>query len=367
MDTPVSLGGGLWPTPFRTAWGAAAWRVALWTAAAGLLAVTAACVSSEPTNNQVDPVVRNQYSAVNESAYHVPAANLAKIDRRFYRQKVATPPTINEPAGTLVVDPAERFLYLVETDGMSMRYGIGVGREGFAWTGAAVIHDKTAWPKWFPPAEMIARDPKLAPFADGMDGGIKNPLGARALYLWQANKDTLYRLHGTNDPSSIGHAVSSGCIRLLNQDIIDVYNRVPLGTRSSSCPRSTRAPGPSISRIILSLPSSLRSRKPASRARPYVVQRIGVGCAVVTPIDDECRTYRRSSMVMDGSFGPTDKRGGVLMRSIWAMSLILLWLRERRRAGKRPRFHRRLVRHVSQITLGRVTAATLGQGNPGHL
>jgi lipoprotein-anchoring transpeptidase ErfK/SrfK len=112
---------------------------------------------------------------------------------------------------------------------MSMRYGVGVGRDGFAWSGDATIHDKQAWPKWFPPKEMMERQPETAQYADGMEGGVKNPLGARALYLWQGNKDTLYRLHGTNEPASIGHAMSSGCIRLLNQDIIDLYERVPLG------------------------------------------------------------------------------------------------------------------------------------------
>ena len=198
---------------------------------AGLAAVLAGCASAEPLNENVAPAVRQMYTSVEEKPYHVPTVNLAKIEPQFYRQQVATPATIKEPAGTIVVDPKDRFLYLVEADGQSMRYGIGVGRAGFAWSGAAVIHDKTAWPKWFPPAEMVARDPKLAPFADGMEGGVKNPLGARALYLWQGNKDTLFRLHGTNEPSSIGHAVSSGCIRLLNQDVIDLYNRVPLGTK----------------------------------------------------------------------------------------------------------------------------------------
>ena len=196
-----------------------------------MAAVLAGCANPEPLNNGVDPPSAKCIRRSTRSPTTSRPSNLAKIEPQFYRQEVATPATIKEPAGTIVVDPKDRFLYLVEADGQSMRYGIGVGREGFAWSGAAVIHDKTAWPKWFPPPEMVARDPKLAPFADGMDGGIKNPLGARALYLWQGNKDTLFRLHGTNEPSSIGHAVSSGCIRLLNQDVIDLYNRVPLGTK----------------------------------------------------------------------------------------------------------------------------------------
>jgi lipoprotein-anchoring transpeptidase ErfK/SrfK len=205
-------------------------QIGAWIAAGSLVAFLAGC-ASPPLNQNVPPAVRAMYSSVDETPYHVPTVNLAKIDARYYRQEVPTPPTIKQPAGTIVVDPQNRFLYLVEADGQSMRYGIGVGRDGFAWSGTAVVHNKSAWPKWFPPPEMVARDPKVAPYANGMDGGIKNPIGARALYLWQGNKDTLFRLHGTNEPSSIGHAVSSGCIRLLNQDIIDLYDRVPVGTK----------------------------------------------------------------------------------------------------------------------------------------
>src|SRR5262249_52899179 len=115
--------------------------------------------------------------------------------------------------------------------GRAIRYGIGVGREGFAWSGAATVKSKQEWPKWFPPADMMARDPRAAPWADGMPGGLQNPLGARALYLWQGDKDTLYRIHGTNEPWSIGRAGSSGCIRMFNQDVIDLYDRVPEGSR----------------------------------------------------------------------------------------------------------------------------------------
>jgi lipoprotein-anchoring transpeptidase ErfK/SrfK len=208
--------------------------------ALGLLAMATGCADA-PLNENVPPAVRAMYSSVDEQPYHVPTVNLARIDARYYRQEVPTPDTIKDPPGTIVVDPEDRFLYLVEADGKSMRYGIGVGREGFAWSGTAVVHDKTAWPKWFPPPEMVARDPKVAPYANGMEGGIKNPLGARALYLWQGNKDTLFRLHGTNEPSSIGHAVSSGCIRLLNQDIIDLYERVPVGTKVVVLPTRDQA------------------------------------------------------------------------------------------------------------------------------
>jgi lipoprotein-anchoring transpeptidase ErfK/SrfK len=142
-----------------------------------------------------------------------------------------------EPRGTIVVDPGSHYLYWVQGDGTAIRYGVGVGAEGFVWNGLAVIHTKQEWPDWYPPAEMMARRPDLREHMVqlqsglGMKGGPDNPLGARAMYLWQGNKDTLYRLHGTNDPSTIGHNVSSGCIRLTNDDIVDLYNRTPIGTK----------------------------------------------------------------------------------------------------------------------------------------
>jgi lipoprotein-anchoring transpeptidase ErfK/SrfK len=171
------------------------------------------------------------YGAIDDGGNAIPAVNLAYLPTQYRRQEVATPWSIPDEPGTIVVDTRNRFLYLVGAGGRSMRYGIGVGRAGFSWSGEATIRDKQRWPRWIPPKEMVARDPLAAEWANGMPGGIDNPLGARALYLWQGNKDTLYRLHGTNDPSSIGKAVSSGCVRLVNQDMIDLYNRVPVGTR----------------------------------------------------------------------------------------------------------------------------------------
>jgi lipoprotein-anchoring transpeptidase ErfK/SrfK len=112
---------------------------------------------------------------------------------------------------------------------MAMRYGVGVGKAGFGWSGRAVIQYKRKWPRWTPTDNMIARDPELEQWRDGMEPGLTNPLGARALYLFENGRDTLYRIHGTNEPWSIGQAMSSGCIRLLNQDIIDLYNRIPNG------------------------------------------------------------------------------------------------------------------------------------------
>jgi lipoprotein-anchoring transpeptidase ErfK/SrfK len=159
----------------------------------------------------------------------VPPVNLSTIPAPYRRQIVRDP--TGEAPGTIVVDPGQRLLYLVQADGKARRYGIGVGRQGFGWSGTATIGMKREWPKWFPPVEMQARDERARQFADGMEGGTDNPLGARAMYLFQDGKDTLFRIHGTNEPQSIGRAVSSGCIRMLNADVIDLYGRVPIGTK----------------------------------------------------------------------------------------------------------------------------------------
>ena len=164
-----------------------------------------------------------------DEPFKVPPVNLATIPAQFHRQIVRDP--TGEAPGTVVVDPGQRYLYLVEPNGKARRYGIGVGREGFAWNGTATIQMKREWPKWYPPVEMQERDERARQYAKGMDGGPDNPLGARAMYLFQNGRDTLYRIHGTNEPKSIGTAVSSGCIRMLNADVIDLYNRVPIGTK----------------------------------------------------------------------------------------------------------------------------------------
>jgi lipoprotein-anchoring transpeptidase ErfK/SrfK len=132
---------------------------------------------------------------------------------------------------TLIVDPDARHLYYVLEGGQALRYGVGVGRDGFAWSGEAQVGMKRRWPRWLPPVEMVLRDKNAAKWANGQPGGPDNPLGARALYLYQNGADTFYRIHGTNAPESIGKAMSSGCIRMLNQDIAELYLRVPVGSR----------------------------------------------------------------------------------------------------------------------------------------
>ena len=155
----------------------------------------------------------------------------------IYRRKVVNYDTRERP-GTIVVDPSEHFLYLVKGGGSALRYGVGVGREGFGWSGVATVHSKQEWPDWHPTKEYMQREPEIRSNLNelqsgglGVVAGLANPLGARALYLWQGNKDTLYRIHGTNEPWTIGKNVSSGCIRLTNEDIIDLYDRTAVGTK----------------------------------------------------------------------------------------------------------------------------------------
>ena len=152
----------------------------------------------------------------------VPNAADEQLPSQFRRQLVLYRST--EPPGTIIVQTAERFLYVVQPGGRAIRYGIGVGREGFQWQGLQHITRKQEWPDWTPPAEMIARQPYLPRF---MAGGPGNPMGARALYLGE----TVYRIHGTNQPKTIGTAVSSGCFRLVNGDVMDLYDRIPVGTK----------------------------------------------------------------------------------------------------------------------------------------
>src|SRR5215213_5744082 len=151
-----------------------------------------------------------------------PTEERAETPARFRRQIVEY--RTNEPAGTIIIDTPNTYLYLVLGNGRAMRYGIGVGRDGFTWSGVQTISRKAEWPDWTPPPEMIQRQPYLPRY---MAGGPGNPLGARAMYLG----NTIYRIHGTNRPDTIGTAVSSGCFRLVNGDVADLYERVPVGTR----------------------------------------------------------------------------------------------------------------------------------------
>ena len=181
-----------------------------------------------------DPALKyiDDYKGRQDGEFALAAIPTDKIDKRLLRQQVRY--RTRYPAGTLVVDTKAKYLYLVQYGGRAMRYGIGVGKAGFEWSGAARVGWKREWPTWTPPSEMIARKPRLRKWSaanGGMPGGPKNPLGARALYLTQGGVDTLYRLHGTPEWKSIGTAASSGCIRLMNQDVIDLFKRVPNGAK----------------------------------------------------------------------------------------------------------------------------------------
>ena len=152
------------------------------------------------------------------------------VDRRLMKPELARQSvayTGDQRPGTIVVDVDDRFLYLVGDDGTAMRYGVGVGRQGFSWKGVARVGRKGKWPNWSPTTTMVSLN---IASAGNRDSGIDNPLGARALYLYQGSHDTLFRIHGTNEPWSIGEQVSSGCVRMLNEDIVDLYERVPVGT-----------------------------------------------------------------------------------------------------------------------------------------
>ena len=174
------------------------------------------------------PQFASAYGPILDQGHEIPALDLTKIDPGLLRQHIRSPGPYRP--GTIVVNVAERRLYLVQPGGVAIRYAVGVGREeALNFRGSAIIGRKAEWPHWSPTGDMIRRMPMYAHYVNGLPGGIGNPLGARALYLYRDNKDTYFRLHGTNEPDTIGDKVSSGCIRLFNQDIIDLYNRVPVG------------------------------------------------------------------------------------------------------------------------------------------
>jgi lipoprotein-anchoring transpeptidase ErfK/SrfK len=156
--------------------------------------------------------------------HEIPLVDKSRIKPALRRQTVAY--SGGQKPGTIVVDIDDRFLYLVQEGGTAIRYGVGVGRQGFSWKGTARVGRKGVWPDWSPTTTMVSLKPNLPRH---MKGGIDNPLGARALYLYQGDRDILFRIHGTNEPWSIGEQVSSGCIRMLNEDIVDLYDRVPVG------------------------------------------------------------------------------------------------------------------------------------------
>ncbi len=184
------------------------------------LTATAACLAAGPAIADVGS---------GDDPYPLPPYDYKKLPAAFRRTVV--PYKGSKFPGTIIVDTAARQLYLVLQGNQALRYGCAVGRDGFRWAGMADVGRKVMWPKWTPPKEMIERSPEKAKWAKGMPGGPDNPLGARALYLYQNGNDTLYRIHGTTEPMSIGTKASSGCIRMLNQDVVELFRRAPIGSR----------------------------------------------------------------------------------------------------------------------------------------
>lgn len=227
-------------------------RAFLGASAAGTAALTlSACTTAEvvappivaaPADTGLgDP--RTMYAARVDEGYQLPAIPYDRIDPKYVRQVVPDP--TGEAPGTIVVDASQYFLYLVQPGGRAIRYGVSLGKAGFGWTGSAVVQWKKKWPVWTPPPEMIKRRPELAQYKDGMPPGPQNPLGARAMYLFRNGNDTMYRLHGSPEWNSIGKNASSGCVRFMNQDIIDLYGRVngaaPIHVRPNLSPAGRMA------------------------------------------------------------------------------------------------------------------------------
>ncbi|WP_205914631.1 L,D-transpeptidase [Rhodobacter sp. SY28-1] len=216
------------------------------------LAFVAACVdpAAGPTasTQPLPKADENVYVATMDSGISIPALPVEQIPETHRRQVVAY--ETDQPVGTIIINPKSRLLYYVVGKNKAIRYGISVGRAGFEWSGEAIVAEKKPWPTWTPPKEMIARDPKLAKWENGQPGGPTNPLGARAIYLTSGGKDYGYRIHGTPDWKSIGRNASSGCIRMINQDVIDLYGRIQGGekvivlTASGEMPKGLYIPKP---------------------------------------------------------------------------------------------------------------------------
>ncbi|KFC62449.1 ErfK/YbiS/YcfS/YnhG [Devosia sp. LC5] len=169
------------------------------------------------------------YGPLPDERFPVPAVNINKINPKYLRRRVRYDSA--EAVGTIIIDPGHYYVYRIEGDGYATRYGANVGRAGFLWSGEAYIGRKAEWPIWTPPREMILRQPEAAPYAGGMPPGLNNPLGARTLYLYQNGAYTLYTIYSTIMPETIGKGVSSGCVGLLTQDMLDLYDKTPVNTK----------------------------------------------------------------------------------------------------------------------------------------
>jgi lipoprotein-anchoring transpeptidase ErfK/SrfK len=261
-------------------------------AALAAVAVLAGCVTTPgtptadgaPAIAAPEPVVaETAYLATNDGAFAVPAIPLDQLAEPLRRQIVDFP--TDQAPGTIIINTAERRLYFITGQNKALRYGIAVGKAGFEWAGEANITERKPWPTWTPPEEMIERKPELAEFKDGQPGGPTNPLGARALYLTTNGVDYGYRIHGTPDWKSIGSNASSGCIRMINQDVMDLYSRVPVGAKvivmnpDGTMPTSLTLPPPQ--------PKKDKPRKTTPRVTPAIVEPAMPDLPAPPPLDVE--------------------------------------------------------------------------------
>ena len=249
------------------------------------LLATTACVPTTTAVTAADDVTQiadpgtidtaTAYLATADNGFDLPAVPVDQVPEPYRRQLVAY--ETDQTPGTIIINPAQRVLYFVIGNNKAIRYGIAVGRDGFEWSGEALITERKPWPTWTPPPEMIERKPELAKFEDGQPGGLTNPLGARALYLTTNGVDYGYRIHGTPEWDSIGRNASSGCIRMINQDVIDLYNRVPDGAKVIVMTRAGEMP------TGLTLPPPQPRRETPRPARIQTPDPLVVAPAIVVP------------------------------------------------------------------------------------
>ncbi len=225
---------------------------------------TSSTKAAEPAAMAATVPAEGLYLATSDNGFAVPTVPVEKVPDEFERQVVDYPS--NEAPGTVIINPAAKHLFLVTGKGKAIRYGIAVGKAGFEWSGEALITNRRPWPTWTPPPEMIARKPELSKWEKGQPGGPTNPLGARALYLTTNGVDYGYRIHGTPDWWSIGKNASSGCIRMINQDVMDLYSRVPDGAKVVVLTRDGQMP----KGLTLPPPAPKKSTAPKAAAKPAV-------------------------------------------------------------------------------------------------
>lgn len=248
--------------------------------------VTASAVKTADLPKE-EKLIDGVYGSKSDSQFTVPAVPVEKVPTEFQRQTVAY--ETDQPAGTIIINPGAKHLYLVTGKNKAVRYGIAVGRAGFQWSGEALITSRKTWPTWTPPKEMIERKPELEKWKDGQPGGLENPLGARALYLTTNGVDYGYRIHGTPEWNSIGKNASSGCIRMINQDVMDLFERVPDGTKvivlnaDGSMPKGLTLPPPQPKKET----KAKAAPKPAEPAivvpKPAVMPTPIIGAPTITP------------------------------------------------------------------------------------